>query len=363
MNDHQEIIDQTPSQGALAATTSRMPAAGVNHASVMIESERAIAEARGQMQLAKMFPRSMAQAMADLMEACKSPEFAKAAFYSVPNRGSGPSIRFAEEVARVYGNFQYGHRELSRGTDRTLVEVFAWDVQNNNRSARQVTVLHIRDTQNGPKKLTDQADIDGRIANVASKQMRGRILALVPKSLVAAGVEACKLTIAGGNDQPISARVKKMTEGFAKFGVTARHLAAYIGHTLDDITVDELADLIGVFNAIKEGAKPSEYFDTAATPEAQAAQAGIAEAVKKLPAADPQQGAAPAPATTTTRRTVTRTAATKAAEAPAPSPAPEPAPAPDPAPAPAQAATQGGNQQPPDMDDAPPLDEFDGKMF
>jgi hypothetical protein len=275
---------------------------GANVGAVAIEQERAIAEAQGQMVLAKRFPRSTASATAELREACKSLEFASTAFYAVPNRGSGPSIRLAEEVARCYGNFQYGHKELSRTPGQSEIEVFAWDMERNNHSRRQITVLHIVDTKHGPKKLVDQADIDNRIANVASKQMRGRILALLPKSLVAMAVEECRKTLAGNNDEPISARVNRMTAAFAKMGVTDKMLAKYIGHGLDSVTSDELVDLTGVHTAIKEGAKPSEYF----TPDDEDAAAAGVEAVKKM--AEANKAAAPAPAS-----------------APAPSPAPAPA--------------------------------------
>jgi len=202
----------------------------------------------------------MTAAMSDFLEACRSPAFAATAFYAVPNRGSGPSIRFAEEAARNYGNFTYGHRELSRGEGKSEVEVYAWDMEKNNESRRQITVLHIVDTKNGPKRLTDQADIDNRIANVASKQMRGRILALLPKHIVAAGIDACKLTLAGGGEKPVSERILAMTQAFGRFGVTKTHLEAHLNHPIDTTTVDELADLMGIYNAIRDGAKASDYF-------------------------------------------------------------------------------------------------------
>ena len=231
-----------------------------NIGAISIEQERAIAEAQGQLTLAKRFPRDLNAAYAELMEACSSGAFAATAFYSVPNRGSGPSIRFAEEVARVYGNFIYGHRELSRSEGKSEIEVFAWDMEKNNRSVRQLTVMHVVDTKYGPKPCRDQADIDNLIANKASKQIRGRILALLPKWLVAEAVEKCKQTIAGTGDEPIAVRVRKMINAFSKYGVNTDHIAKYIGHSLDDVTLDELIDLTGVFNAIREGAKPSEYF-------------------------------------------------------------------------------------------------------
>lgn len=241
----------------------------VNAGAVSIEQERAIAEARGQIQLAKMFPRSIAEATAELVEACKSPEFAASAFYSVPNRGSGPSIRFAEEVARCYGNFEYGHRELSRSEGKSEIEVFAWDKQKNNYSKRQITVLHVRDTKSGAYPLRDQADIDNRIANVASKQMRGRILALLPKSMVQLGIEECQKTLSGGNQQSITMRVQKMVSAFSNYGVTPANLTDYIGHSIDNCTADDLTNLVGVFNAIREGARVADYFEQQAVTDTQ----------------------------------------------------------------------------------------------
>lgn len=335
-----EITPQDPFRPMLAQSA-------LNVGAVAIESERAIAEARGKIQVAKMFPRSMAQAMAEFMDACKSPDFANTAFYAVPNRGNGPSIRFMEEAARCYGNMQYGHRELSRSDGKSEVEVFAWDVERNNESKRQVTVLHIVDTKNGPKKLSDQADIDNRIANVASKQMRGRIAALMPKAMVAAGVAACKLTLAGGNDKPISQRVNDMVGAFGKYGVTVKHLAEYVGHTLDNVTIDELADLIGVFNALKEGAKASEYFTISAAPAVDVVATQVMGAIQQQAAAEPAAAAQPTQAPAATRR---RAAQATAAEAQPTAPAPAQAQAPV-----AQPAAQPAVQQDPQPADDDPV--------
>lgn len=278
MNENLPATTEQPFQRMMASTT------GINAGAIAIEQERAIAEAQGQLTLAKRFPRSMTAAITDFLESCASPEFAATAFYSVPNRGSGPSIRLAEEAARCYGNFVYGHRELSRSDGKSEIEVFAWDMEKNNRSSRQITVMHVQDTKNGPRKLVDQADIDNKIANVASKQMRGRILALMPKHMIAAGVEACKRTLAGGGDKPIRDRIVAMVQAFSRYGVTKAHLDAHLGHSVDNTTVDELADMMGIFNSLKEGAKASEFFSasaalTDAAPETTAAPTGVAAAV------------------------------------------------------------------------------------
>lgn len=343
-----------PMQEQAVSPFNRMMAAGhgsVNAGAIAIEQERAIAEAQGQLLLAKKFPRSMAGAMSEFLETCKSPDFAQTAFYSVPNRGSGPSIRFAEEAARCYGNFQYGHRELSRTEGKSEIEVYAWDMQNNNYSKRQITVLHVRDKTGGATPLKDQNDIDNRIANVASKQMRGRILALLPKHLVAAGQAACKVTLAGGSEKSLSERIVAMVQAFGRYGVTKVHLEKHLGHEVDNTTVDELADLMGIFNAIKEGGKASEYFPLGETNSegSAAAAASLTNSAKQAaakatrttkPAAEQQSTAKSAEgnATESTGNSAKEAAsesgekpsnaAKKADEAPAPAPAAAPAPSP-----------------------------------
>lgn len=240
----------------------------VNSGSVAIEQQRAIAEVHGKIFIAKSFPRNLAAAHAELTSACQLPELAAVAFYNVPRAGgtvSGPSIRLAEEIARIYGHFDYGHRELSRDSEKSEVEVYAWDMQNNNFSRRQITVMHTIDKKvNGVMttvKLTSQKDIDDKIANVASKQMRGRILALLPKWMVAGAIEMCKQTLLGGGKEPIEARVRKMVAKFAVFGVTVQMLEDHLKHPLSNVTADELVDLIGVYNSLNEGGiKASEFF-------------------------------------------------------------------------------------------------------
>jgi hypothetical protein len=277
-----------------------VPAGAVmNVGAVSIESERAVAEARGQIQLAKMFPRSVTGSIAEFLDACRSPEFAAAAFYSVPNRGSGPSIRFAEEAARCYGNFEYGHRELSRSAGKSEVEVYAWDKEKNNRSVRQITVEHVIDTKNGPKPCRDQAEIDNLIANKASKQIRGRIMALLPKHMTAAGIAECAKTAAGGNEKPLRDRIQSVVQAFSKYGVTIKRIETYLSHGIDDTTSDELVDLIGIGNALKEGASPSEYFpmEGQQTDQSTGAPKAIADAAAAGKVA--VQGVAPAQTRTT----------------------------------------------------------------
>ncbi|ECZ5235239.1 hypothetical protein AH156_19805 [Salmonella enterica subsp. enterica serovar Enteritidis] len=236
----------------------------VNAGAVTIEAQRAITEAQTKIQIAKMFPRNEAAAFDKLMFACSQIGFAEDAFYSLP-RGdksiSGPSIRLAEEIARVYGNFTYGHRELSRGQGKSEVEVFAWDVENNNYTSRQLTVMHIQDTKSGSYALKSQADVDTRISNIASKQLRGRILSLIPKWMLSAAIERCRATLAGGDDITArNERIAMLEKRFATRNVSKANLEQYLGVPLNMITDEQIADLFGVYTALKEGASTAEFF-------------------------------------------------------------------------------------------------------
>ena len=308
-------------QNTPAFMQNRQLSSAANVGSIAIEQERAIAEAQGKLILAKKFPRDENQAFTLLMRACSSKAFADTAFYTVPNRGTGPSIRMAEEIARCYGNFKFGHRELSRTEGKSEIEVWAWDMERNIESTRQITVLHIQDSKDGAKPLRNQNDIDGRIANVASKQMRGRILALLPKWLVAEAIEACRNTLKGDTTVSMEDRILRLQKAFMRLEVTNGHIERYLGHSLKDILPEELVDLQGVYNAIKEGAPASEYFDIVKkepVPEPAAIVAAAADANAPLPV-----DVTPTKKTRQPTQPKQQPAATEPAPAPAPAPAQE----------------------------------------
>ena len=77
----------------------------INQGTVAVESSRAIAEAQGKLVIAKRFPRNEIDAFAKVMTACQRKSLAEKAFYSYPRGGEtvqGPTIRFAEELARCF---------------------------------------------------------------------------------------------------------------------------------------------------------------------------------------------------------------------------------------------------------------------
>lgn len=237
----------------------------INEGSVAIESSRAVAEAQGKLLIAKRFPRDQVEAYRNAMNACKRPSLAEKALYSYPRAGqtiSGPSIRLAEELARCWGNIDFGIKELSQKDGESEMQAYCWDTETNTISSQTFVVKHIRDTKNGQKHLTDQRDIYENNANMAGRRLRSRILAVLPPDLVEDAIKECRKTLAGKNDQPIEDRIKKMVMLFQKFGVKPETIEKRLGRPIDTMTADDLSDYVGIYNSLKDGnSGVSDWFD------------------------------------------------------------------------------------------------------
>ena len=237
----------------------------INQGTVAIEASRAIAEAQGKLVIAKRFPRDEVQAYNRVAQACQRKGIAEKAFYSY-NRGggtvSGPTIRFAEEIARCWGNIDYGIKELSQDEGKSEMQAYAWDLETNAQSVQNFTNPHIREVGGKAKILTSQRDIYEINANMGARRLRSRILAILPTDLVDMAINECKKTLAGNNDEPLIDRVKKMIVAFGKIGVTQEQIEKRLGRKVDTMTIDDFTDYIGIYNAIKQGeSKIAEWFE------------------------------------------------------------------------------------------------------
>lgn len=263
----EEIIvqEQAPNmpamQGGVMAQMDK-----INQGTVAIEASRAIAEAQGKLVIAKRFPRDEVEAYAKAMEACQRPTMAAKAFYSFPRGGQtveGPTIRFAEELARCWGNIDYGIKELSQDDGKSEMQAYAWDLETNAQSVQNFTNPHQREHGKKMVNLTSQRDIYENNANMATRRLRSRILAILPSWFVEDAIEECKKTLAGRNDTPLIDRVKKMVVAFAKIGVTQEQIEKRLKKKIDTMNADDFVEYTGIYNAIKQGeSKIAEWFES-----------------------------------------------------------------------------------------------------
>lgn len=267
MSENTEIVkqEQAPNmpamQGGVMAQMDK-----INQGTVAIEASRAIAEAQGKLVIAKRFPRDEVEAYAKAMEACQRPTMAAKAFYSFPRGGQaveGPTIRFAEELARCWGNIDYGIKELSQDDGKSEMQAYAWDLETNAQSVQNFTNPHQREQGKKMVTLTSQRDIYENNANMATRRLRSRILAILPSWFVEDAIEECKKTLAGRNDTPLIDRVKKMVVAFAKIGVTQEQIEKRLKKKIDTMNADDFVEYTGIYNAIKQGeSKIAEWFES-----------------------------------------------------------------------------------------------------
>ena len=267
MSENTEIVkhEQAPNmpamQGGVMAQMDK-----INQGTVAIEASRAIAEAQGKLVIAKRFPRNEVEAYAKAMEACQRPTMAAKAFYSFPRGGQtveGPTIRFAEELARCWGNIDYGIKELSQDDGKSEMQAYAWDLETNAQSVQNFTNPHQREQGKKMVNLTSQRDIYENNTNMATRRLRSRILAILPSWFVEDAIEECKKTLAGRNDTPLIDRVKKMVVAFAKIGVTQEQIEKRLKKKIDTMNADDFVEYTGIYNAIKQGeSKIAEWFES-----------------------------------------------------------------------------------------------------
>lgn len=263
-----EKAENRPVEAINAPGPINLPTDKVNQGTVAIEASRAVAEAQGKLVIAKRFPRDEVAAYAKAMQACQRPTMAAKAFYAYPRAGQtikGPTIRFAEELARCWGNIDYGIKELSQDDGKSELQAYAWDLETNTQSVQNFTNPHQREVKGKMQSLTSQRDIYENNANMATRRMRARILAILPAWFVEDCIAECEKTLAGQNDAPLIDRVKKMVVQFAKFGVSQDMIERRLKRKVESMTTDDFTEYIGIFNAIKGGeSKVAEWFEAPA---------------------------------------------------------------------------------------------------
>lgn len=256
MNEKKEVVVQAGNS---------LPTEKINQGTVAIEASRAVAEAQGKLLIAKKFPRNETEAFAKAIQSCQRPGLASKAFYSYP-RGketvTGVTIRFAEELARCYGNLDYGIKELSNSDGQSEMQAYCWDLETNTMSLQNFTNKHIRESKYGNTELKSQRDIYELNANMGARRLRSRILAILPPDLVEECIQECRRTLAGDNSTPIIDRINKMVVAFQKIGVSKEQLEKRLNHTVESVTEEELVELTGIYNGIRtKETKVSEWFE------------------------------------------------------------------------------------------------------
>lgn len=235
-----------------------LPAPGRVGQGTAVEQTRAAAEVLAAVQVAQQMPRSIQAAVSQMRESCKQKQLADRAFYSYRRGGqtvTGPSIHLARELARCWGNVQYGLVELRRDDDyaQSEMQAFAWDVQTNTRNSSTFIVPHKRDTQSGPKVLTDGRDIYENNANNGARRVREAIFAVLPPWLVEEAKTLCYATLENGGGVPLAKRIANAIEKFGDIGISLDQLETKVGRSSNRWTEHDAAQLGITYTSIQRG--------------------------------------------------------------------------------------------------------------
>lgn len=230
-----------------------------------VEQSRAVAEVQAQVIVAQQFPRSMQAAVRAMEEACAQPALAGRALFrfprgknddGTPNILSGPSVHIARELARCFGNLQYGLTEMVRDDAHGQSELmaWAWDMEANTRSSTTFIVPHKRDTKWGAKDLTDLRDIYENNANNGGRRMREMIFAVLPGWYVTRALELCAQTNEKGGGKPLAQRITDAVKAFEQYRISPARIAAkWAYRSVDELTATDVAQLAVIYSSIQQG--------------------------------------------------------------------------------------------------------------
>jgi hypothetical protein len=235
------------------------------------ESARAIAEVQAAITVAQARPRDEARAMDQMKRSCDRPAVAQRAFYRFSRGGesiTGPTIQIAMELARCWGNMNYGVRELRRGEGESEMLAFAWDLEANMRADISFIVPHERSKKSGKTALSDPRDIYENNANNAARRLREMIFRVLPPWFREEAVNACHKALEvgeeGERDKPMPVRISTMLDAFAKIGINRDRIEARLGMKADTMTPVDLASLGIIYRSLQRGETTKEIeFPTA----------------------------------------------------------------------------------------------------
>ena len=215
--------------------------------------------------VAKSEPRDELSAYNKIVQAFKRPSLAGQALYQYPRGGqrvTGLSIRAAENVARLWGNMDYGVLELEQNDGDSIMMAFAHDLETNVRTTKVFTVKHSRQKRDKTVDfLTDPRDIYEMNANQASRRVRACILAIIPIDILDAVTEQIEQTLSGQSDEPLSDRLRKLLTAFGKLSVDKQMIESFIGYKIEAANEQDFAKLRNVHNSIKDGiSKREDWF-------------------------------------------------------------------------------------------------------
>lgn len=234
--------------------------------------------------LAMKRPRDLDVVRTKLIKECARPGFAEAAIYRKPvgkkkNEETGEyeqqyveglSVRFAEAAIRNISNFYSSATSIYDDQDMAIVRVTVMDLESN---ATIEIDVHVSKTverkflKKGQRPIAERVNsygdpvfivpaTDDEVLNktnaLVSKALRNGVLRLLPGDIQDDCEMACRETQKARDQQDPEGAKKRLFDGFATLGIMPDQLKEYLGHA-NALRPGELAELRGIYSAIRDG--------------------------------------------------------------------------------------------------------------
>lgn len=257
---------------AVAAPGNNLPALSNETASTAVAAQaKALVEARYTVALHR--PRDLDTVREKLLKECKRPSFAAVARYRKPIGAGieGPSIRFAETAIRCMTNITVETITVYDDREKRIVRVMVTDLEANVPYSQDVTIektIERRASKAGDEVVRTRMNSTGQqvfilvgteddILNkqnaLISKAVRTLGLRLVPGDLIDDAMHQVKQTQKNADAADPDAAKLTLFDAFGEIGIKVGQIKEYLGHDGEKLTPKELADLRGLYAAIRDG--------------------------------------------------------------------------------------------------------------
>lgn len=232
---------------------------------------QAKAEVEARFIVAMNRPRDHELIRARLKKEIERPGFADAAWYSVPNRGEGFSIKFAEAALRNLCNIDPRSRIIYDDEDKMIIVAEVIDLETNVCISNTIIVEKLVERQflkKGEVAISQRLNSSGKTVflrratkdeilpmmnSQISKSYRNSILRLLPGDIQ----DDCKrriLEIRRNNDaKDPDALKRQVCDSFDSIGIGPDMLKRFLGHSIDSSSPAELEELRNLYRNVKAG--------------------------------------------------------------------------------------------------------------
>ena len=259
---------------SIQTTSQTSPVVYSSDPAAIAAAEQARAQIQTAFLVAMQRPRDTMQARDRILSACKRPSFADKVFYSKPVGGKaiiGPSVRFAEEMIRAWGNVLTQTQVIYEDDDVLRVRVTCIDLESNSQHSKEMQIRKVVERKSEAdrdvleKRRNSKGDvvfivratedeIHNKVASAISKAIRNEGLRLIPADIVSDALNTADETLARSDAEDPKTKLKTICDSFAQIGIKPKYLAELLGHSLDEpVTPYELKELRGTYTAISSG--------------------------------------------------------------------------------------------------------------